>query len=168
MAKPYFSDRLGMPPEAFRGGVWDPELNDMPVGDAEHRIVRPGPKSKGKRITPQSGKSRFNLKGVIEVLTEHGLNPIAALAEQLQEKVPVYDRSGNPVLDGKTGEPLMKYSLDGHERARLLMAMTEYVHPKLKSVEMTVKKPELTDEQLNARLAALLAAATKPATPTTT
>lgn len=154
-SKPRHADSAGMPPERYRGGPWDDETGLKSPADREAFVVPAGPGSGGKRATPTNGKSRFNLRAVVEVLEEFGLDPVAEIARTLQET--------KPVLDKKTGEQLVikgkkqtTPALDIDTRARLLMGLTEYVHPKLKSVEMTVKTPELSDEQVDARLAALL------------
>lgn len=152
---PHFADRAGMPPEAFRGGAWDDDSGLKTDSKREQRVVAPGPGSKGKRTVANNSKSGFNLRGVIEVLTEHGLDPVAEISKTLMELVPVRDRDGRPVMDDK-GKPVMTNALPIDVRTKTLAALIEYVHPKLKSVEMTVKKTELTDDQINERLAALL------------
>lgn len=144
-----------MPPQAYRGGAWDVENGLQTDSDREQRIVAPGPGSKGKRTTANKSSSKFNLRGVIEVLAEHGLDPVAELSKTLMETRPQLDKKGEIVLDSK-GKQLMVPILDLETRTRALASLIEYVHPKLKSVEMTVKKAELTDEQVEQRLAALL------------
>ena len=145
-----FADKAGGPPEAYRGGLYDP-VDGILDDEREHYVPRSGPGSAGKR---RAGHGKFNLRGVIEVLEEFGLDPVAEVAQALQERVPVM-HNGQQAVDGK-GKGLTKPALDLELRTRVLMGLTEYVHPKLKSVEMTVKKPELTDDQVEQRLAVLL------------
>ena len=44
-------------------------------------------------------------------------------------------------------------------RTKVLMELQQFTAPKLKAVEVTHKTPELTPEQVDARLAALMAKA---------
>ena len=86
----------------------------------------------------------------------------AAMREELARVLTghrkVLDRSGNPVLDSE-GQPITEPILGDEMRTKVLLELQQYVHPKLKAVEMTVKKAELTDEQVEARLQQLLAKA---------
>ena len=149
------ADSAGMPPQGYRGGVWDPETGLQTDSDMEQRIVRPGPGSKGKRTVANNSRSGFNLRGVIEVLSEHFLDPVAELSKSLMERKTVTDRDGVPLLD-KNGQMVTEFILPLDVRTKTLAGLIEYVHPKLKSVEMNVKKAELSDEQVEQRLAALL------------
>lgn len=158
-----YADRMGMPPEAYRGGLYDHEDGVIP-DKREQRITNPGPGAKGKRTVANAKPSGFNLKGVMEVLAEHGLDPTAEIAAILMARKPVTKRDGTPVYDPETLQPLTEPALDIDLRAKVLLELQQYVHPKLKSIEHTVKPSELTETQVEARLAALLERAT-PAAP---
>lgn len=161
-SKPNYSDSLGMPPKAYGGGAWDADTGLETDSERVQRIVQPGPGSAGKRTVANASKSGFNLRGVVEVLAEHGLDPVAELSKTLMATKPVTDNQGVPLLN-KDGTPMVVSVLPLDVRTKALASLIEYVHPKLKSVEMTVKKAELTDDQVEQRLAVLLAAATKAA-----
>lgn len=98
----------------------------------------------------------MNLRGVVEVLQEFGLDPTAEIAKVLTGSKPLLDRSGEPVLD-KLGQPQYVPLIDIDMKAKILLELQQYVHPKLKSVEVTVKKQELSEDQVDARIAALQA-----------
>lgn len=150
-----------MPPVPYDGV----SHKDMVADNSGTTFARPGPGSVGKRAGNVRGT--FNLRGVVEVLTEFGLDPVAELARALQKTKPVYERDDEgrlvPVLDGNTGLQLREPVLEEAVRVKVLTELTNFVHPKLKAVEMTVKKPELTDAQLDQRLAALMKRAAKKA-----
>ena len=135
--------------------MWD---NDSVIGAAVSRSDRsfqqPGPGSQGGRTSPSNG--RMNLRGVVEVLQEFGLDPTAEIAKVLTGSKPLLDRSGEPVLD-KLGQPQYVPLIDIDMKAKILLELQQYVHPKLKSVEVTVKKQELSEDQVDARIAALQA-----------
>lgn len=154
-SKPRHADSLGMPPEAYRGGVWDAENGLETSTDRVQRIVAPGPGAKGKRTVANRSASGFNIRGVLEVLAENFLDPVAELSRSLMETKPVTNRDGVPLLD-KDGKQMVEFILPLDIRTKTLAGLIEYVHPKLKSVEMNVKKAELSDEQVEQRLAALL------------
>jgi hypothetical protein len=68
-------------------------------------------------------------------------------------------RGGNPVLT-ENGEAVMVDALDADTKLRTLNEMLQYTQPKLKAVELKVSGAlDLTSEQLDVRLAALIAKA---------
>lgn len=150
------AETAGMPPRGYGGGMYDPDRMPLRLpeqwNDSDRVFARKGAASAGRRTTNPRG---FNLRGVLEVLQDCGLDPTAEIAAILQAEKPVLRRNGEVVLD-EQGEPLMEPSLDIDMRAKVLLELQQYVHPKLKAVEMTVKKPELTDEQIERRITALL------------
>lgn len=156
-------DSLGMPPEAFDGNGWSKRI---PVGESNSTFVRPGKNSAGQRTSANRNASGFNLRGVCEVLTEFGLDPVAEIATivkaRKQKLVINADGLRVPQLD-EDGNEVTEPALDIELRTKVLMELTNFVHPKLKAVEMTVKKPDLTEEQVEARLVELLARASKRA-----
>jgi hypothetical protein len=147
------ADQRGMPPVPYDGV----NSNSLVADTSTQTFVRPGPNSAGRRTG--NNKGGFNIKGVVEVLTEFGLDPVAELATALQRTRPAYTRDAEgrqvPQLDAK-GKQVMEPVLDETVRVKVLTELTNFVHPKLKAVEMTVKKKELTDEQLSARVASLV------------
>lgn len=142
-----------MPPTAYRGGYYD---EDSVVGSvvAASTFVKPGSGSAGLRTVANRNASGFNLRGVAEVLAEAGLNPAEELVRVLKERRVVTDRNGNAILDEK-GEPVTEPTIDHTLRVKVLMEMQQFVAPKLKAVEVTVKEPDLTEEQIDQRIAAL-------------
>lgn len=107
----------------------------------------------------RSGKG-FNLRAVVDVLEAEGLDPTAEIAKILKAEVPVLNRDGSPML-GADGEPIMKPVLDGDTRARVLLELQQYVHPKLKAVEVKMTGPTMSEEQIDQRLRHLLATTLK-------
>jgi len=105
------------------------------------------------------GRGRINLKQVAEACIDAGLDPAVEILRALQQQVPVLDRSGQPVL-GPDGEPMLVDRVDADTRLRTLNELLQYTQPKLKAVEVKMSGTlELTNEQLDQRLAALLAKA---------
>lgn len=103
---------------------------------------------------------RINLRAVAEVLAEEGLDPAAEMVRILREQIPVTTRHGDPVIDPETGKQRMVDAVDTDTKLRMLNELLQYTQPKLKSVEVKVDpSSELTDEQLDKRIAALLAKA---------
>lgn len=110
----------------------------------------------------QGGKAQFdprgrnsgkpNLVDVGEVLAGYGLDPIAEIAGILVPRDVV----------GEDGEVQgHEYQLPAGERVKALLELTQYVRPKLKAIEVTKKGDELTEKQVDDRLAALLSKALK-------
>lgn len=142
----------GEPPELATLARYDPTA-DVPTG----RQVAHGP---GGRASPP-GSARLNARAVGDVLASYGIDPAEELARILTTLEPVTDRSGQP-LTGPDGQPMMRPALDAETRAKLAVALLEYTRPKLKAIEVTVKEPELSDEQIDRRLSALLARSDVP------
>ena len=72
------------------------------------------------------------------------------------------DANGKPRLDPKTKQPIMRPALDDDTKLRTLNELLQYTQPKLKAVEMKVSGHlELNEDQLDQRLAALMAKAAK-------
>lgn len=114
----------------------------------------------GGRTTKSLG--RLNLRAVADVLETYGLDPIEEVAKVVVKTEPVLDDRGQPVL-GEDGQPLMKPTLPPDVRLRTLLELAQYSRPKLKAVEITQKEPELSDEQIDRRLEALMASRKKAA-----
>lgn len=100
----------------------------------------------------------FNLMSVADALTQEGLDPFVEVAKVLKERAPVM-RDGKQAVDPETGE-LLTYAVIGPvDRAKILVELGQYVQPKLKAVEVKVEdRTQLTEEQLNARIAKIMAA----------
>lgn len=147
------ADQRGMPPVPYDGV----SHKDVVADNSGVTFARPGRGSVGKRSGGNRGT--FNLKGVCEVLAEFGLDPVAEVASALQRQKQVLERDEDgrlvPALD-KKGNPVMAPALDEELRVKVLMELTNFVHPKLKAVEMTVKGPKLTDEQVDQRVASYI------------
>lgn len=109
----------------------------------------------GKKVATGEGAGRkFNLRPVIEVLEEYGLDPTAEIAKVLGKTRKV---------KGKDGQPDEEVHLvEGVDRAKVLTELIQYVQPKLKSVEMKVKDERvMTDEEIDARIKRLQADTSK-------
>lgn len=107
----------------------------------------------------KSAKLKINLKAVAVALAEEGLDPALEMVRILKAQVPLLSRAGAPVINDD-GTPLMVDALDADIKLRMLNEMLQYTQPKLKAVEMKVSGAlELSSEQLDTRLAALLAKA---------
>lgn len=120
-------------------------------------------KSGTKHAKQRTSKKPFgiNLKMVSEALIEEGLDPTLEMIKILKKEVPVMDAFGKPRKDS-SGKPMMRPALDDDTKLRTLNELLQYTQPKLKSVEMKVSgNLELTAEQLDNRLALLLAKAAK-------
>ena len=120
-------------------------------------------KSGTKHAQQRTSKKPFgiNLKMVSEALIEEGLDPTLEMIKILKKEVPVLDANGKPRVD-KAGKPITRPALDDDTKLRTLNELLQYTQPKLKSVEMKVSgNLELTNEQLDARLAMLFAKAAK-------
>lgn len=103
---------------------------------------------------------KINLKAVAEACMDEGLDPAAEIARVLNELTPL-TKNGNAVI-GEDGKPIMVPLVDPDTRLRTLNELLQYVQPKLKSVEVKMSGAlELSNEQLDQRLAALIAKAVK-------
>lgn len=114
-----------------------------------------------KSASTSRNPNRINLKAVAEACIDAGLDPAVEILRALSEKVPVLDRSGQPVLDD-LGLPMYIDRVDPDTRIRTLNELLQYTQPKLKAVEVKMSGAlELTSEQLDNRLAMLIAKAAK-------
>lgn len=103
------------------------------------------------------GSHKLNLKYVVEACVDEGLDPATEIARVLKGRQ-VLDDDGEPILDPRTGKPALEYDVDPEVRLRTLSSLLDYTQPKLKAVEVKMSGSlELTNEQLDQRLAALLA-----------
>lgn len=127
---------------------------DPTAAPPEGRQITRGP---GGRASP-AASGRVNLRAVADVLADYGIDPAEELGRILSTVEPVLDRDGRPV-HGPDGQPLMRHALDADTRAKVATSLLEYTRPKLKAIEVTVREPELSDEQIDRRLSALLSRA---------
>jgi hypothetical protein len=125
-------------------GTWDETIDPGP----SQQIGR-GP---GGRANTRGG---LNMRAVTEVLESYGLDPIEELAKVITA-VEAVRVNGQPVIDPETGKVLEKPVLPVDLRTKTLLELAQYSRPKLKAVEVTLKPPELTDEQIDRRLQALM------------
>ena len=103
----------------------------------------------------------FNLLAVSEALVEEGLDPAVEFARILKGR-PLVDENGEAVMDPATGQQARRYDIDSDVRVRMLSEILNYTQPKLKAVEVKMSGSlELTSEQLDQRLGALLQKAMK-------
>ncbi len=111
----------------------------------------------------QGGKAsrsgKLNLRAVSDVLEGYGLDPIEELAKVLTTQEPHRARDGTIIKD-ENGEPILKPVVDMDTKVKLLTELAQYTRPKLKSVEVVNKGPELTDDQIDRRLQALMSRTT--------
>jgi hypothetical protein len=108
----------------------------------------------------------FNLKSVREALEDAGLDPFVEVARVLNERYTVTDADKKPVLDAE-GQPIMRPLIGGIDRAKILVELGQYVAPKLKAVEVKVEdKTQLTEAQVDRRIADLFAAHAAAGAPT--
>lgn len=111
--------------------------------------------------TKPNAKHRINLKAVSEALIEEGLDPAVEITRILKGEIKRDDK-GKPVLHPVTGEPVREYLVDPDTRLRTLNEVLQYTQPKLKAIEVKMSgNLEITSEQLDERLGALLAKAVK-------
>ena len=104
---------------------------------------------------------RINLKAVAEACLDEGLDPAVEIARVLRGR-PSIDDDGNPHIDPVTGEQVHTYAIEPEVRLRTLNSLLEFTQPKLKAVEVKMSgNLDLSPEQLDARVQALLAKALK-------
>jgi len=104
---------------------------------------------------------RINLTAVSEALIEEGLDPAIEFARILKGR-PIINEDGRALIDPHTGQPARRYELDADVRVRMLSEILSYTQPKLKAIEVKMSGSlELSSEQLDQRLAMLLARAAK-------
>ena len=120
-------------------------------GGRGHAVAQSKSNKKGSKL-----RMRINLVAVAEALSAEGLDPAIEMVRILQSQVPLMTRGGAPVID-EDGEPIMVDALDADTKLRTLNEMLQYTQPKLKAVELKISGAlDLTTEQLDVRLAALL------------
>lgn len=103
---------------------------------------------------------RINLKAVAEACVDEGLDPAVEITKALNKQIPLF-KNGGQVFDDN-GLPVMVHLVDPDTRLRTLNELLQYTQPKLKAVEVKMSGSlELSSEQLDQRLAALLAKAAK-------
>lgn len=126
---------------------------------ADKRLDFPSGRTHAAR-TSSKRPGKINLKAVAEACIDEGLDPAAEIARVLQASTPL-TKNGKEVLDDN-GNPIMVPLVDADTRLRTLNELLQYVQPKLKSVEVKMSGAlELSNEQLDQRLAALIAKAAK-------
>jgi hypothetical protein len=108
-----------------------------------------------------SNKKPINLMKVAEALAAEGLDPSLEIAQALKRELPVMDREGRQVFDD-SGQPVMVPAIPEDLRLKTMVSLLEYCQPKLKATEVKVSgSVDLTSEQLDARVTALLEKALK-------
>lgn len=146
------ADLAGAPPKLAT-------VDDLAISAA----AKPGRKHASLRSssTKKGGEMRINLRAVSEALMEEGLDPTLEMIKILKKEIPVLDVNGKPRKDS-AGNPMMRPALDDDTKLRTLNELLQYTQPKLKSVEMKVSgNLDLTNDQLDTRIAMLLAKASK-------
>lgn len=142
------------------------ELNGAPPRLASSEdLEAAGPKTGNTHPVRKSSASRnplkLNLLAVSEALVEEGLDPAVEFARILKGR-PLVDENGEAVIDPATGQQARRYDIDSDVRVRMLSEILNYTQPKLKAVEVKMSGSlELTSEQLDQRLGALLQKAMK-------
>lgn len=110
--------------------------------------------------TKAQSPHRINLKAVAEACVDEGLDPAVEITKALNKQIPLF-KNGAQVFDDN-GLPVMVHLVDSDTRLRTLNELLQYTQPKLKAVEVKMSGSlELSSEQLDQRLAALLAKAAK-------
>jgi hypothetical protein len=120
--------------------------------------------SRAQVASGQGGKAnkmgKLNLRAVADVLESYGLDPIEEIAKVITATEEARARDGTVIKD-VNGQPIIKPVLDNETRLKTLVELAQYTRPKLKSVEVNMKGPELTDEQVDKRIQALMARTAK-------
>lgn len=110
--------------------------------------------------TKAASPHRINLKAVAEACMDEGLDPAVEITKALNKQIPLF-KNGAQVFDDN-GLPVMVHLVDSDTRLRTLNELLQYTQPKLKAVEVKMSGSlELSSEQLDQRLAALIAKAVK-------
>lgn len=110
--------------------------------------------------TKHHAAHRINLKAVAEACMDEGLDPATEITKALNKQIPLF-RNGQQVFDDN-GLPVMVHLVDPDTRLRTLNELLQYTQPKLKAVEVKMSGSlELSSEQLDQRLSALIAKAVK-------
>lgn len=110
--------------------------------------------------TKHQSAHRINLKAVAEACIDEGLDPAVEITKALNKQIPLI-KNGQQVFDDN-GLPVMVHLVDSDTRLRTLNELLQYTQPKLKAVEVKMSGSlELSSEQLDQRLSALIAKAAK-------
>lgn len=113
-----------------------PGVTDKPTRDFQLMVAA---RNNANANKSRNTKVAFNLRAVSEALVDEGFDPAKRLIDVL-----------------KKGE------LEADIEARLLMQLLEFTQPKLKAVEVKIDPlATVTEEQMNARIQALLSKAKK-------
>ena len=137
------------------------ELNGAPPRLASSEdLEAAGPKTGYTHPVRKSSGSRHPLKiklmAVSEARVGEGLDPAVEFSRILKGR-PLVDENGEAVMDPVTGQQARRYDLDADVRVRMLSEILNYTQPKLKAIEVKMSGSlELTSEQLDQRLGALL------------
>lgn len=149
------SDLAGAPPQMAT--VQDLQGANVPLTGRSYPANRSYSNKGGVK---QDLKHRINLKAVAEACMDEGLDPAVEITRALNAQIPLF-KNGAQVFDDN-GLPVMVHLVDADTRLRTLNELLQYTQPKLKAVEVKVSGGlELSGEQLDQRLAALLAKAGK-------
>lgn len=134
----------------------------MPTGArSRKKSASGGVSGRGTAGQVTSRRGTINLKSVAQACIDEGLDPASEIARVLCAKVPALNRAGNVIM-AADGKPLMVDMIDPETKVRTLTELLQYNQPKLKAVEMKVSGTlEMSSEEIDARLAALLAKAVK-------
>lgn len=135
----------------------------MPGAADRNKDVWRGPGGRASR------NGRLNLRAVADVLESYGLDPLEEIAKALTNREPVLDENGEPVTDehgnvqlrrrrirDRNGELVEAPEMAEGDKLKTLVELAQYSRPKLKAVEVRNTEPELTDEQIDRRLEALM------------
>lgn len=142
------------------------ELNGAPPRLASSADLQAaGPKGNRRHAIETSTGNKYplkiNLLAVAEALVEEGLDPAVEFARVLKGRI-LYDEDGKQIIDPANGAPVRRYAIEEDVRVRMLSEILQYTQPKLKAVEVKLSGSlELTSEQLEQRLSALLQKAMK-------
>lgn len=146
------ADLAGAPPQLAT--VQDMVGANPPLTGRSHAVKR-------STANRGSGMPKLNLKAVAEACVDEGLDPATEIARVLKGR-PLVDDAGNEVVDPVTGEPVYTHQIEPDVRLRTLNSLLEFTQPKLKAVEVKMSGAlELSSDQLDQRLEALLAKAAK-------
>lgn len=125
------------------------------------RVSRMKHAKSGDGVVKHGDKGRISLRAVADACVDAGLDPAAEIVRVLQTKKLATDRWGNTLHD-EDGKPIEVDQIDADTRLRTLNELLQYTQPKLKAVEVKMSGTlEIPSEQLDQRLAALIAKAAK-------
>ena len=111
-----------------------------------------------KGVPHAPARVAIRLQTVANAVALHGLDPSVEIPRILSAMVPVLDNDGNARLHPETGEEITRPAIDDDTKLRTYLALLEYLQPKLRSTDVKISGSlELTNEQLDLRLKALMA-----------